>query len=251
MSTIRIGYRNLADEAVLSASTQIGTKPVSLLQDPHVGARWSAGRSSAWIDVLWPEPMTVDCVALMGVDLTEGGRFRLRSPADGAARYDSGDRPARVDPAYGYLVHVLPAPVTTRSLHLGLADPAVSDLRAGRLFAGLLWAPSWGDSYGRKLGYAPASTQTVGRGGQTFVDRRGNPRAAQFQLDGLTEAETRTHLRVLQRRCGNTDDVLVIFDADDPNPGEVTVWGLLKELQLPSLDRANATSNSFNITERL
>lgn len=255
MGTIKIGYRNHADDAVLSASAQYGTKPASLLQDPHIRRRWSAGpRTSAWVNLAWAAPVAIDCVALFGSNLTwDGGRCRVTmSNANGGADlYDSGDAAARVDPRFGYLIHVLPDTVAASTLRLYLSDPAVSELRGGRLFAGPLWSPTHNDSFGRKFGRAPTSTQTVGRAGQMFPDRRANPRAASFSLGWIAEAEERTHLRELQRLCANADDLLAIFDPDDANPGDASIWGWAKDLQLPSLDHPGLSSATFTITERL
>ncbi len=251
----RIGYINHADSAILFASAQIGTKPVTLLTDPHPARRWSAGLvSSAWVNLAWSVPVTIDCVALMRSSHTAAGTCRVTASdtAGGADLYDSGTVAARVDPRFGYLIHVLSAPVTTRSLRLYLSDAAVAETRGGRLFVGPLWKPTYGDSLGRKFGRAPLSTQTTGRGGQTFVDRRANPRATNFSLGVITRADERTHLREYQRLCGNSDDSLVIFDITDPNPGDVAIWGLAKDLQLPSWDHnPGYHSNSFSIMERL
>lgn len=253
-SAFKIGYVNHADTAILSASSQVGTKPVTLLADPHPGRRWSAGMTNAaWINAVWPSPVTVDCVAVMGCSHSDAGRCQITASdsSGGADLYDSGDVPARVDPRFGYLIHILPAPVTTLSLRLYLSDPTVPEARGGRLFIGPLWTPERSPSFGYDFGRAPTSTQTAGRAGQIFVDRRANPRATSFTLGMVTLEEERTHLRELQRRCGNTDDILVIFDAADPNPGDVSIWGLAKDLQRPRRDRAQWQANAFSITERL
>ncbi|MFS2014814.1 hypothetical protein ACCD06_33840 [Azospirillum sp. CT11-132] len=255
MNTVfKIGYINHADTAVLSASGQVGTKPVTLLVDPHPARRWSAGlTTSAWINMAWAEPRPIDCVALMGCSHSAAGRCRVTASdsSGGTDLYDSGDLPAQVDPRFGYLIHVLPAPVTTRSVRLYLTDPSVPEVRGGRLFAGPLWTPQYGPTVGLEFGRAPLSTQTVGRAGQTFIDRRGNPRATSFTLGVVTLAEERTHLREMQRLCANSDDMLVIFDTSDPNPGDVSIWGIAKDLQRPRRDLPRYHSNAFAITERL
>ncbi|MCM8738279.1 hypothetical protein M5E06_29565 [Azospirillum sp. A1-3] len=256
MNTVfKIGYINHADTAVLSASGQVGTKPVTLLADPHPARRWSAGlTSAAWVNLVWPAPVTLDCVALMGSSHSwEAGRCRVTASdvSGGTDRYDSGDVPALVDPRFGYLIHTLPAPITTRSLRLYLSDPSVAETRGGRLFVGPLWTPEYGPALGVDWGRAPTSTQTVGRGGQTFVDRRANPRATSFSLGIVPLADERRHLRELQRTCSNTDDILVIFDASDPNPGDVSIWGLAQDLQRPKRDYGRYWSAAFSITERL
>ncbi len=250
----KIGYINHADTAVLSASGQVGTKPVTLLVDPHPARRWSAGlTTAAWINMAWAEPRPIGCVALMGSSHSAGGRCWVTASdtSGGADLYDSGDVPAQVDPRFGYLIHVLPSPVTTRSLRLYLSDPTVPEVRGGRLFAGPLWTPRYGPTVGLEFGRAPLSTQTVGRAGQTFVDRRGNPRATSFTLGVVTLEEERTHLREMQRLCANSDDMLVIFDSSDPNPGDVSIWGIAKDLQRPRRDLPRYHSNAFAITERL
>lgn len=250
----KIGYLNDADAAVLSASGQVGTKPVTLLSDPHPGRRWSAGlTTSAWINMVWAEPRTIECVMLVGSSHSAAGLCRVTASDVSASTdlYDSGDIPARVDPRFGYLIHIPPVPITTRSLRLYLSDPDVPEVRGGRLFAGPLWTPQYAPSFGADWGRAPTSTQTVGRAGQIFVDRRANPRATTFSLGFVPLADEREHLRELQRVCANTDDILVIFDADDPNPGDMAIWGLAKDLQRPRRDFGEYWSNTFSITERL
>lgn len=255
MNTVfKIGYLNHADSAVLSASAQVGTKPVTLLVDPHPARRWSAGLTTvAWINMAWVEPRTIDCVMLAGSSHSASGRCRViaSDTSGGADLYDSGDVPAQVDPRFGYLIHVLPSSVTTRSLRLYLSDPTVPEVRGGRLFAGPLWTPERSPSHGYDFGRAPLSAQTIGRAGQTFVDRRGNPRATSFTLGLVTVEEERTHLREIQRLCATSDDMLVIFDASDPNPGDVSIWGIAKDLQRPRRDLPRYHSNAFAITERL
>lgn len=252
---MRIGYRNLADSAVLSASAQIGTKPVSLLADPHVRRRWSAGTSSAWVNLVWPSPVTLDCVALMGCSHSwEGGRCRVTASntTGGADLYDSGDMAARVDPRFGHLIHLPPARITTTTLRLHLSDPTVPAVRGGRLFVGPLWAPSWGDKLGRRWGRKPLSRQMQGRAGQTFIDRRPSPREATITLD-LTDAEVRAELAELDRLCdcGEAEDLLVITDTADPNPGEVSLWGLARSTEPPQLDQPALWSRTITVTERL
>ncbi|MBP2310489.1 hypothetical protein GBZ48_31540 [Azospirillum melinis] len=253
-TAFKIGYRNLADTAILAASAQVGTKPVTLLVDPHPARRWSAGLTTvAWVNLTWAAPVTIDCVALMRS--SHGGTGRCRVTAShsngGTDLYDSGDVPALVDPRFGYLIHVLPAPVTTSTLRLYLSDPSVPELRGGRLFVGPLWTPQHAPALGKDFGRAPLATQTVGRGGQTFIGRRANPRATSFTLAALTPAEERTHLRELQRLCSIEDDILVMFDAADPNPGDVSLWGIAKDLQRPRQDNHQQFSATFTITERL
>lgn len=181
----------------------------------------------------------------------EAAALTASDASGGTDLYDSGDVPAQVDPRFGYLIHVLPASVTTRSLRLSLSDPTVPELRGGRLFAGPLWTPQRSPSHGYDFGRAPLSAQTIGRAGQTFIDRRANPRATSFTLGLVTLDEERTHLRELQRLCANSDDMLVIFDASDPNPGDVSIWGIAKDLQRPRRDLPGYHSNAFAITERL
>lgn len=250
---LRIGYINYADDAVISASSQVGTKPVSLLADPHPGRRWAAASGDAWVNLMWPEPVTLDCLMLRGCVLTPAGGYRVTASdtVGGADLYDSGDLPSPVDPRFAYLIHILPAPVTTRTLRLTLSDPTVPQQRGGRLYAGPLWAPKYGDGYGRKFGRAPLSTQTVGRAGQVFTDRRSNPRATTLTLGWVTLEEERQHVREIQRRNANTDDVLVIFDKDDPNLGDVSLWGLAKDMSLPSRDYPQLVSLTLSITERM
>ncbi|MGA1856914.1 hypothetical protein VH569_13105 [Azospirillum sp. 11R-A] len=254
-TTWKIGYLNCADTAILSASAQVGTKPVTLLVDPHPKRRWSAGLTgNAWVNLVWPEPQTIDCVALMGSSHTwETGRCQITASdmPGNADLYDSGDIPARVDPRFGYMLHVLPQPVTTRSLRLYLSDPAVAETRGGRLYVGPLWTPRYGPPLGEEWGRAPTGTQTVGRAGQTFITPGANPRATTFGLDFISLTDERTHLRELQRICGSENDVLVISDSSDPNPGDVSIWGLLKNLQPPKRTYGNYWSSIFSITERL
>ncbi len=76
-------YENIADTAVITASSWIAAAPPSTLQNPHVTRRWK-GTSGAteYILASWSAPQSIDTIALLGLATIDDGVLDLIAVRD-------------------------------------------------------------------------------------------------------------------------------------------------------------------------
>jgi hypothetical protein len=250
-------YKNYADTATITASSVAGNMSARRLQDPHVAEKWRgrSGGESLIFDL--GGAFLVDTVALMGVTLTKAGQTQVRlSSGDptGATgdRHNSGGVIGAVDPAYDYLVHLLPAPVNARYVRIDLSDSSVAAVEAGRAFIGPRTELSVPFSTGASFGYADLSQTSRSRGGQAYIDRNVGYRTLEATFDWLTTGERRGIIEELDRIVGQRQDLLFIANTKSDNLGRDSLWCLRDDMQ-PTVQPYSFEPfrKAFRLSERL
>lgn len=85
-SNLRFIFKNLADEAVISASPAfLSTKWVTKLQEPGRETARTTGVAAQDITLVWPSVRTISASGLLGHNLTVAGTLRSRLYSDAAA----------------------------------------------------------------------------------------------------------------------------------------------------------------------
>jgi hypothetical protein len=250
-------YPNLADGGTITASSSAALMSPRRLQNPHVARKWrGVSGGSEWVCVDLGAALSIDTVALVGINLTLAGSHRVRvsnSDPTGAAGelYNSGSLSAKVDPAYGYLVQLLTNPVTGRYVRVDVSD-ALSYIEAGRFVVGLRRVFAVNFAAGWSRGYEDLSRRRASRGGQTYIDRGDTYRKLELPFEFLSRTERNSLVEDLDLLAGTHDDVLVITDPLSSNLGRDSVWGLFDDLD-PVVQpvMVDLFRKTFRVSERL
>jgi len=253
-----IAYLNRSDDGAIRASSAAALMPPEKLQNPHVARKWRGLLgSSEYLTIDLETPQSIDTVALMGLNLTAGGTTRLRvsatdSTATGSLLYDSSAVVGAVNPAYGYFIGLLPAPVTGRYVRIDLTDDELSYIEAGRLFVGPRTQFTRNFAPGVRWDRVDLSRKTKGRGGQTFIDRGNSYRTLDVTFEALTRGERYGVVEDIDRLAGERSDVLFLSDPTSDNLGADSIWGLLNGMR-PTVQpyRVDIYSKSYGLEERL
>lgn len=223
---LRIGYVNLADSAVLSASSSVGSLTAGRLLSEDVQDIWRAASTSAWVLADLGAAASIGAVALPNSNSGPGDTARVRlSSADptGAAGdlYDTGSFLPGVDIKKRMLAHFVEPAVSARYVRVDLAQSVAP--QAGRLFIGPVWTPSRDRAPGAEPLWRDWSEATPTRGLNEIRDRRSRQKGQAFVLRGLTQAEIEGEIEALNEDEGTSADILVCLDVD--RPAITTLWG--------------------------
>jgi hypothetical protein len=254
-----IGWINRADDALLSASSELTTLPGANVQHPHVVRRWhtAPGVKDAALTFDLRASLQCQLLGIIGANISAAATIRLRaSDVDPAALssllLDTGALGSTAKTGYGASYHDFTA-TTARYWRLDIADATLADnLQVGRVFLGPRWQPSSNQEYGWQIATMDPSPVDESRGGQSFPDVRAQRRVLTFQLNWMNEAEMYDNAFALARAAGVVRDVLVVQNSlTSAYLAEQSVWGLLTELQPLVHQNARIFRNRFTVKERL
>jgi hypothetical protein len=265
MGNAAIAFDNVIDlDTTALFSAQEATTPVSLLKDPHVMNRWftpagSGGQPSVFAD--FGSPKLIDTVAVIGLTGPGGSalqfqvRLALADPIAGDV-YNTGFLSNQFDNRYLPLVHLIPTVKSARYLLLSFNQTGVSNIGAGRLFAGVRnefainFQPGWSRT--------PVSTspRQIGAMGQTFVDPRRGHWAVEATFAWISETERNAFVESLDVAIVNEGhrDMLWIKDVASTNLSRDCIWGYQDgdaPITQPIVSVPARFSKSYRIRERL
>lgn len=253
-----IGYRNLADTAMIIGTNAIPLAPASLLQNIHIARKTrSAGYAEAYVIDLG-SIQSIDTIWLLGVNLSLTGTSYIRISATdptGAAGeiYSSGSVGGRVNPVFKALPIIISAPVSGRYVRIDLSDITLPYIESGRLFIGLRHQFEYNFTPGWSRSRVDRSRNTESRGGQIHSDIDNNYRILSATFDQLSEAETDI-IDEIDQVHGTHGDILFITDPTSSNLARDSIFGMIQEIQpiiQPQITDPAAFSRTFNIRERL
>lgn len=227
MAAACIAHANLADDAIVSASSQELLLPATNIQNPHVARKWRAIFNSASVVLNFGALTSIDTVALMGLTAATY-RIRLSSvDTSGAAGdlYDSGT--LSVDQTYLQAVALITAPVSGQYLRIDLEDSAGDYVELGRLFAGLRTALAINFAWNWSSTTTDRSLRAKTRGGQTQVFADNLYRSLDLTFQFLSESERHGIIETVDRVNGQHTDVLFVIDPASSNLARDSVWGLI------------------------
>lgn len=253
MGNAALLYRNLADDAVISASSELVLAPGSKVQNPDIARKWRSASSGDWLLADFGALTSMDTVAVIGLTATTC-RVRLSStdPTGVAGDiYDSGVD--AVDQDYLQAIVLIGAPVSARFLRIDLTNgtAGATYVEAGRLVAGLRSRFGINFGFGWSKGYVDPSILTKTRGGQTQVSAETSYRVLDLTFEMVSPSDRRGFIETVDRVNGKKLGVLFVLDDESSDLAFDTIWGLVSELTpvtQPYLDRF---SKQYRIEERL
>lgn len=212
-SNLRFIFKNLADEAVISASPAfLSTKWVTRLQEPGRETGRTTSAAAQDITLVWPAAQKISAAGLLGHNLTVDGTLRSRLYSDAAASTlisgadttalqafdDAGldDLDDLTDPDFrGYknsMQYFAAEYTTVRAAKLSIADAANPDgyFDARRIWVGRYREARYNPPYGG-LSVKPSSKTVVGdlEDGGTWSDKKGDFRTFTINLNWIDEAD--------------------------------------------------------------
>lgn len=245
MTTAKIGYINLADDANLSASTQVLLAPITRLQDPHIGVKWQSLGGADWFVVDLGAMTSVDVCRVMGLTAdTIRICYSTTDPTLGDV-FDTGALAVN----QAFLTHTDIRTVTCRYIRVDLTSGTVCE--AGRVFVGTLESPriNFGWNWTRK--WVDPSDRKKTEGGQTRINRRVKYRVFSVTFGFLSGAEASGFTDDIDRINGMTDDVLFIAKPDSTNLEQDSIWGLMTDLSPIAQQFIDIWSKPISIEQRL
>lgn len=250
----RIAWVNLADAAVVTASSQITTLPVSAVADQDIQKIWRAASTTASLLIDLGVQRQVEILALINSNAIASDAVQFRvSTTDATGNtgdaYDSGEILAGLNPSYRKLVHPINPAVTGRYVKIDLAQSSAPEV--GRLVVAAPWEPSRDMRFGWAQIWRDWSRRSRSLGQNVFYDREPRQRGVRFNLFGLTQAEADEELQDLNRLAGTSQDILIVRDITASDLGLVTLWGSLERTVPAAQPHKTVFSAEFEIWDRL
>ena len=243
-------YDNLADDATISASTQVLLTPVANLQNPHIARKW---RSTSTADYFVADLLaltSIDTVSVIGLTATTI-RIRISSvDSSGSAGdlYDSGV--VAIDQDYLQYIAVLGAPVSGRYVRVDLANSVEAYVEAGRAVIGLRTAYTYNFGFNWQRAYVDPSIRTKTRGGQTQVSNENTYRTLDVTFEWVTVEQRNGFVETIDRVNGLKTDILFMTDTASTNMARDSVWGLITDLTPVTQPFFDIYSKQYKIEER-
>jgi hypothetical protein len=261
-----LSWVNNLDNAVLAATSEVPTLPLSNLKVPHLATKWRSVAgvlSVAWTaDLLTALPN--DIVGVFGANFTVAATWRLRlssSAAHTGNLYDSGIiamAPARRqdlrDPGAPVLkaqaLLKLPSTVTARYWKLDLIDSGLPYLEAGLAWSGPLLQTERNFDYGQAPQMQDPSVTAATIGGQSYDDQRPQFMTDSFTCARLTDAEVQSFLD-MDAAVGKVRNLLWVKNPGAAEMNRTAILGKQTELGPSPSVFFNRRSRQFQIAERL
>ncbi len=220
----------LIDHSTISASSEIGTLPVSFLHDNRVEKKWRATSAiDQYLAIELPTPEPCDTVALIGGNFSSAAMCRVMASdwAPGLPQYPWFDTGwVSVWPVSGKPRLAEPWPVFTNLIRLTntnaykfwrvyLSDPGIgtSYTELGRLLIGKAFRPTYNVDVNPAIGLESSDVRRRSTFNRTFTDPRGaSSRRMALSLSAVDRDEMRADLFELQRYCGLARDFVFSLD---------------------------------------
>jgi len=275
-------YRNLLDEAALTASSQ--ATPVDRLKDMRPTRLWmTAGCAAEWLLIDNGQSETMTHGALVAYNNDVEGTFRCRVSDDplfpinpGAAEVLYDDTVESWSPVAGlgddgfgmsgggypiltgindyrpYRVFDYGGPLTARYTRFDIVNPTLpaGQVQIGRAFTGLGVQPERNFAWDWNWEWVDPSEITETEE-SVFINRRKKYRVLRFTLPGLRRGEAIQAFDDLKRIVGTSRDLMVVLypQGDTPMQYRTTVYGLSIETSGISNPHLNRFSTTFAVRE--
>lgn len=238
MANAALGVTNLADAttSVVSVSASIALAGASKLLTPHVGEKWQVNATSGYVQIDLGSSMSIDSVMLAGVTGAVP-LFRVRGSVANSdmsvTAFDTGagmiSGSPYFDPNHRLFVY-LRAAVSVRYIRIDISEAAVASIAAGRVGVFLRDAFSLNFQTPWTRAGVRGSVDTLGVGGQTFVDKRTGYWRQNASFGFLSLADRNGFLETLAAAVVNEGhrDILWIPDPDSTNLSRDCLWGYVE-----------------------
>lgn len=253
MANAALVIDNLAESAMIGASSQELTMPVSLLRTPTPSQRWRSLSPADWFVADKGAAIAADTVLLSGLTCGVNALVRLRLSsidATGVAGdiLDTGPIASGASPAfdieYRAFLWLLSAPAAWRYTRFDIADPDADYVEAGCLVEGVREAFTYNFAPGDTIQHVDRSRVSPTASGITMTWDDNSFRRLGLSFNAVTSAQRYGLIERLDRVKGRKRNVLLITDPDSENLPRDSILGLVTE-QTPV-----AFSNAFAVDGR-
>lgn len=238
MSKLSIIYKNIADQAVITASTTASGFSVDNLKNTQKTSVHRSTVNTVVYTLTWSTAQSLDSVALPATNLQSGAtiRVQLYDAADsvlpiadtGALQacknqsievYNSVNAPSYVDFGFGGAtktsVWLSQVYKTVKKLVITLNSTATID--CARIICGESWKSERQVNRGIELGFVDSSEITTTRSGNTYADRKPISDTMRFDLEYLSDLD-RQQLQKIMRSWGSNALLYICVFPDNTNP---------------------------------
>jgi len=270
-------HDNSVDRAVVSASSEVVTMPVSNLQNQQRTEMWrSAATGSQVIDItLAAGEAQVQAFALVDHNLTLAGTVQIEAWNDALGGVDQvlDSTLQPYQPVYGFgdelfgeglfggydiyigglsiadarsvlrpilMLQIAPS-LSARFWRITISDPVVTDYyQAGRIYLGPAWQPTVNFSWGSTKVRENRTRRKESRGGQYYGNKRVGRTILKFDLNWLINSDS-DRLWITNMLLGNdTPFILVQRPVGGYEQESTTYYGVFEQLSLQQVFQGNS-----------
>jgi hypothetical protein len=258
MANLRVLYNNLADTAIIAASSNAGTSyGITNVQNiKKTSFHRSSLTNTVTYTLTWFTDQSINAVALPATNLIDGATIRvvLYNSAN-AVLADSTTVTACKNKISlsktDYLGSTFPytgatktsiffpsSYTTVRKVTITLINTNTSmSVDCARIICGNYWEGSRQASNGINIGVVDSSVVSTTRAGDTYVDRRPITETMQFQLQYLNDNDRRTLLDIM-RSVGTSGLIYICVFPDNTNSELTQSYSIYGRSQNNSIDYA-------------
>lgn len=240
-------YRNLADDAVITASSSIVLAQPDVLQQEDVGRKWESLSGTASLTIDFGAEKSIDTAALIGI---EANTARCRMTSQGGTTGDRYDSTAKDVGPYGQGVWLLEAPALVRSITIDLVNAPDDWCRAGRMVAGRRSTYGVNYEFGSSATTVDPSPRSRTMGNQIRIERRPLWRVFEINFPLISDADRWAFVEDIEREAALQNDILLILDPSSSNLPRDTIWGLLSDASPIIQAHHGYHSKTYRIEER-
>ena len=286
MSNIMLLHDNQVDRAVVAASSEVATMPVTNVQNPQRTVMYrSAAVGTQTIDItLAQDEDQVQAFALVDHNLTLAGTVQIQAWSDalGGATEVLNVTLQPYQPTYGYgvqlygeglyggydiyinglsigdaravlrpilMTQISPA-LKIRYWRITINDLALTYYQMGRVYLGPIWSPTVNYSFGSTKSRQSRTRRIEARGGQYYGNPRTDRTILQFSFDWLDDAD-RDQLWIINMIKGKENPfILVQRPVGGYAQESTTFYGVFDQLTLQQV-RANQSNSPVTFEEVL
>lgn len=242
MGNFALGWPNRIDTATVTASSSVGSLPVTNLQDKRIARVWRSGNctgGSITIDIDLGATTTLQAVSMHNVNFSSSATFQVTAgPTIGSSSaMDSGalsavrmslDASSLIWEDAGWwegagsewlrnthpVIYLHPSVVAARWVRITITDTGNSDafVQVGRVFCGPVLIPVRNDIYPRVSGFSDLTEFAMP--GARFARQGRKRKRAELSLARCSVSEVR-YLRGISRQDGTDADVLYLPSSTD------------------------------------
>jgi hypothetical protein len=259
MANLRIIYNNVADSAIITASTTASGSAANMQNEQKTSAHRSSSTSTVTYTLTWSTAQNINCVALPATNLVDGDLITVKlyetSTGDAAGPIAQViDQPAcagrvmllqkgnttstSADFAYGGATKTsiwFTQTYQAKALQITLTRSSLSQqIDCARIICGQYWETSRQVTKGIDVGTEDQSEVITTRSGNTYVDRKTISDTLSFNLDYINDVDRKTFLQLL-RSWGKTGLIYVCVFPDNTNKEYTQAYSIYGRLQNTSL----------------
>ncbi len=250
MANAAVVYRNLADAATVTGSTQVPLMPATNVQQEHISRKWRSISADDYLLIDFGESTSIDTVWIGGLTTTKVQLRASNSDATGETGeiYDS--TLVAADQNHLQKTWVLGSAVSARYWRIDLEHDDLDYVEAGRVVMGVRSVYQYNYAFGFEVGYSDPSIRTQSAGGQTHVTPKRSYRHASPTFEWVSKADRDGFVEAIDRDNGLKTDVLFLLDPESAHLERDTIWGLMSELTAISQPFFDIWSKQYRIEER-